>query len=266
MKPRPYQHWTRPVGLLVKEADEQFSTAFHGWLSPAQRLAVEDFGSVEDFTLDVDAFDTAYGFIAQGHASVDRGTCADMHLSQGMWFVQPGPCVIKFSADHLSAFVAIRHDFKALAACGGPVESMGRLSYIDGCSDTLLAAPAKLGDPCLNLLHFPGNINQTQHTHPSARLGIVLAGNGECIAWPNGADAPPEVTPLRKGIIFSIPTGCLHCFRTPTGGFMDVIAYHPDSDWGPTDEEHPMVNRTHVDGKKIDNTTAQHKARELARG
>lgn len=29
---------------------------------------------------------------------------------------------------------------------------------------------------------------------------------------------------------------------------MDVIAYHPDSDFGPQDEDHPMVNRTIVDG------------------
>ena len=29
---------------------------------------------------------------------------------------------------------------------------------------------------------------------------------------------------------------------------MDVIAYHPDSDFGPQDEDHPMINRTIVDG------------------
>jgi hypothetical protein len=27
---------------------------------------------------------------------------------------------------------------------------------------------------------------------------------------------------------------------------MDVIAFHPDSDWGPTDEKHPMLNRTYL--------------------
>ena len=29
---------------------------------------------------------------------------------------------------------------------------------------------------------------------------------------------------------------------------MAVIAYHPDSDFGPTHEVHPMINRTIVDG------------------
>jgi hypothetical protein len=27
---------------------------------------------------------------------------------------------------------------------------------------------------------------------------------------------------------------------------MDVIAFHPDSDWGPTDGIHPMLNRTFI--------------------
>ena len=27
-------------------------------------------------------------------------------------------------------------------------------------------------------------------------------------------------------------------------GFLDVIAWHPDSDFGPTDQDHPMINRT----------------------
>jgi hypothetical protein len=39
---------------------------------------------------------------------------------------------------------------------------------------------------------------------------------------------------------------------------MDVVPYHPDSDWGPTHEEHPMVNRTLVGGQKIDNTKGVH--------
>eukprot|EP00548_Thalassiothrix_antarctica_P011082 CAMPEP_0194153598 /NCGR_PEP_ID=MMETSP0152-20130528/56993_1 /TAXON_ID=1049557 /ORGANISM="Thalassiothrix antarctica, Strain L6-D1" /LENGTH=43 /DNA_ID= /DNA_START= /DNA_END= /DNA_ORIENTATION= len=29
---------------------------------------------------------------------------------------------------------------------------------------------------------------------------------------------------------------------------MDVIAAHPDSDYGPTNTDHPMVNRTIVNG------------------
>jgi len=31
---------------------------------------------------------------------------------------------------------------------------------------------------------------------------------------------------------------------------MDIIAYHPDSDFGPTDIDHPMLNRTYINHGK----------------
>jgi Cu/Ag efflux pump CusA len=58
---------------------------------------------------------------------------------------------------------------------------------------------------------------------------------------------------------------CEHRFITDTHT-MDVIAYHPDSDWGPTHDEHPMVNRTWVNGHKIDNHAPQHQAAAIIRG
>lgn len=158
---------------------------------------------------------------------------------------------------HEDALVLIieRIGFRGMTVYGGPIEDEGRLKYIDGCTDSLLVPPVKLGDPCLNHLHFPAGINQTMHTHPSVRIGIVAGGRGECIT-PFG-----NIT-LRPGMIFIIHevdgtsavgldgnmylTGS-HCFRTTDIG-MEVIAWHPDSDFGPTDEEHPMINRTMVDG------------------
>jgi len=65
-------------------------------------------------------------------------------------------------------------------------------------------------------------------------------------------------------LIFVIPTDGLHRFRTDAGQCMEVIPYHPDSDWGPSHEAHPMVNRTLVGGKKIDNTQGRHAEAELA--
>lgn len=56
------------------------------------------------------------------------------------------------------------------------------------------------------------------------------------------------VVPLEPGKIFRIHAEGRHKFRTLCGSDMVVIAYHPDSDYGPTDETHPMINRTLVDG------------------
>lgn len=148
-----------------------------------------------------------------------------------------------------------RLNYNGVFLLGGPIEEKGRLKYIDGCTDSLLIPPVKLGDPCFNHLHFPAGINQTMHTHPSMRVGIVVKGHGECVT-------PFGDVPLFPGQIFIIheETGIYatgydtkqylrgsHCFRT-FDGTMDVIAYHPDSDFGPQDEDHPMLNRTIVDG------------------
>jgi len=139
------------------------------------------------------------------------------------------------------ALVIEKLDYFGMHTFGGPIESLGRLKYIDGCTDSLLIPPVKLGDPCLNALFFPRNINQTQHTHPSMRVGIVIRGKGECIT-------PEGNIPLVAGLIFIIHEDGLHSFKTDEHSGMVVIAYHPDSDFGPTDEEHPMINRTIVEG------------------
>lgn len=147
-------------------------------------------------------------------------------------------------------------NFRAQTLFGGRIEPQGRLKYIDGCTDSLLIPPVKLGNPCLNHLHFPPNIDQTPHTHPSHRIGIVAQGHGECIT-------PFGNLPLTEGMIFIIKEydggsyskgldgkmyeNGTHSFKTTTSS-MDVIAFHPDSDFGPTDTEHPMINRTIVEG------------------
>ncbi len=123
---------------------------------------------------------------------------------------------------------------------GGPVEPEGRLKYIDGCTDSLLLPPWKKGEPCLNHLHFPPGIDQTMHTHPSVRLGVVVNGYGECIT-------PESKVPLEPGMTWIIEPEQQHKFRT-TDQVLDVLAYHPDSDYGPEDESHPMLNRTLIDG------------------
>src|SRR5262249_51232703 len=91
--------------------------------------------------------------------------------------------------------------------------------------------------PCLNHLHIPPHTAQSAHTHPSERIGVILRGSGECRT---GSGA---VYPLASGMGWRIPTGSVHSFFT-TDDSLDVIAWHPDSDFGPTDENHPMINRT----------------------
>lgn len=114
--------------------------------------------------------------------------------------------------------------------------SVGDLSYIDGCSNTVVIPPPRNGDACVNYLYFPPRINQTAHTHPSIRIGYVLAGSG--MARTNDGDIP-----LKAGDIFVLPRHTKHGFVT-SNGTMSLMVFHPDSEGGPTDERNPMKLRT----------------------
>jgi len=168
-------------------------------------------------------------------------TITDTHgtvrLSQGMYAVVPSECTVEPN-DGLAIAICYpeAHGFRQF---GGPLEAAGRLTYIDGCTDTLLVCPPRLGAPCLNHLHIPANTDQSFHTHPSDRLGVILSGSGWC-------DTPDGSLALSPGLAWYIRAGYEHRFRTETTS-LDVIAWHPDSDFGPTDENHPMINRTILD-------------------
>lgn len=153
-------------------------------------------------------------------------------LAAGSWFVAPGQTRVRGGRG-----VAIRvPDYLGMRQTGGPIEAVGRLRYIDGCTDTLLVCPPRLGEPCLNHLHVPPGTDQSFHVHPSARVGTIVRGAGRCLTDAGARDLSP-------GLGWIIPTGTRHAFRT-TSSSLDVLAWHPDSDFGPTDENHPMLNRT----------------------
>lgn len=177
---------------------------------------------------------TAFGMVTAGQTRLRDAESGPFDLSAGMFFVLPDGGV----AHGGSGLAAALFGYRGLRQIGGPLETAGRLRYIDGCSDTLLVCPPRLGDPCLNHLHIPPHTDQTPHTHPSVRIGVILRGTGEC-------RTPDGVYPLRPGMGWYIPAGCLHSFFTRDDA-LDVIAWHPDSDFGPRDDDHPMINRTQI--------------------
>lgn len=183
---------------------------------------------------------THYGYVDRGPAYLMVGGLS-LTLLPGMYFSVPG----RFAILGGRGIVASRENHRAFFHIGGPAEHAGRLKYIDGCTDSLLIPPIKKGDPCLNLLYFPAGIDQTAHTHPSDRIGMVMSGHGRCHAWNDGVEV---VTELEAGTIFCIHANGLHKFSTPFGDDMRVLAFHPDSDFGPTDQYHPMKSRTIIDG------------------
>ncbi len=157
----------------------------------------------------------------------------------GMYLSAPGGLQIRGGR----GFVVSQLGHHGVFMLGGPLESRGRLEYIDGCSDSLILPPVVRGDACLNMLHVPPGVDQTPHTHPSFRLGMITAGSGLCQTEEGECE-------LRPGMVWVIHPGGLHSFHTQQEP-LQIVAFHPDSDFGPTRDDHPMINRSLVDGKPI---------------
>lgn len=190
-----------------------------------------------DSDLELAAGSTHYVFAHTGASSLAYAG-ASFPLRPSMFGAVPGACSIAGRGAKGSGLVVSHGGYDAMFLLGGPIEPKGRLRYIDGCTDSVLLSPAVLGDPCLNHLHIPAGTTQTTHFHPSVRIGMVVRGEGVCIT-------PERELPLRAGLAFMIPANLLHSFCTRASS-LDVVVYHPDSDTGPTHEDHPMLNRTWI--------------------
>lgn len=224
-----------------KPADEAFQLVKleHGLL---RELDGGRLWGVEDGSLVLAGDATHFVFCWRGALTVRQGSCWPHVLSAGMWASVPGQCHLQPVGSDLSCGIVIsRHHWLGMFMVGGPLEERGRLRYIDGCTDSVLAPPVRMGDPCLNGLWFPMGTEQTMHTHPSVRVGMVVRGRGQCVT-------PGSVHDLEPGMVFVIPAGGEHRFRTGPESGLTVVAWHPDSDCGPTDVDHPMVRRTMVGG------------------
>jgi len=191
---------------------------------------------------------TLYGVVVEGTAWIYNGKLSTkgVLLKSGRYFTASGEVVIRLEAN--SAVVVIEKANYTGADTVGVVEPQGRLKYIDGCHDTILQGPIRFGEPVLNALYMPKGVNQTMHTHPSTRAGVVLHSEGAY------AETPAAKHRLNKGTVFYLPQNGRHKFRTDEADTtLALVAFHPDSDFGPSDEVHPMINRTlvDVDGEKV---------------
>lgn len=219
-----------PTGFLFSFEEDQHPSKVGGWNQSSLRL---------------DNSGTHFGFVQSGSATLSTSH-GRFEASPGMYFAIPGQAEIHGSGDGL---VVTRLGYRGFFHLGGPIEQTGRLRYIDGCTDSLLISPVVWGDPCLNLLSIPPQTDQTAHTHPSIRVGMIVRGEGMCRV----ADGD---VPLVPGQMFIIRPNGLHSFHTRDSSLL-IIAWHPDSDFGPTHETHPMLNRTLVSGRPV-NANGEH--------
>lgn len=179
--------------------------------------------------------DTAYGYLLRGRLAFENFVVRE----QQYFSLTATAARTMLACEEARGLLVIRKGFKGQNLVGGPLEQSGRLVYIDGCSDSVLVYPPRLGDASLNHLHFPEGILQSFHIHPSIRAGIVVSGKGQSHLAGN------TVKDLTPGSVFVLDERERHRFAT-TDAEMHIVAFHPDGDFGPTDSNHPMKNRTLV--------------------
>jgi quercetin dioxygenase-like cupin family protein len=197
--------------------------------------------SVAD-AIDVACWVDAYEHPAGATAFVLVAERAIVTVAHGAYPLARGSYAVLPDAAHIeggSGVVITTAHHRGFFMVGGPVEAGGRLRYIDGCTDSVLVAPIRRGDPCVNLLHLPPGTTQSDHIHPSVRVGLIVAGQGRCVL--SGGD---EVEALEPHTIFVLAPNTVHRFETDPHDGLLLMAWHPDSDIGPTDDDHPMLNRT----------------------
>ncbi len=194
-------------------------------------------------SLNLPAEGTHFGFIYQGHPVLHRQNSREKdkeyyRLHPGMYFCLPNKG--KIEGENSSGIVITFINYNGIFNLGGSIEQTGRLAYIDGGANSVLIPPIILGDPCLNAMYFPPGIDQTLHTHPSYRIGIIVKGNVDI-------ETPEAVVHLQPGSIFLIPANSLHKFRIHQTG-LTAVMFHPDSNIGFTHQNNPMLNRTMING------------------
>jgi quercetin dioxygenase-like cupin family protein len=188
---------------------------------------------IENHACELTPYSTTFGVVLHGHVSING---REIHTHE--FFSIPTVATQTIQA-HGRTVLFSRLGFMGQHIVAGKVDIKGRVSYIDGCTDSVLVYPPRKGDACLNSLYFPSQIDQTWHTHPTVRLGCVIAGQG--VSHTRGGDFA-----LNTGDVFMIEPHELHKFSTMNSDGMTIVAYHPDSDFGPTDEDHPMKNKTFI--------------------
>jgi hypothetical protein len=171
------------------------------------------------------ALSTTYGYVLEGEANFE----GEESITAGKYFCRwtKEQTRINYTG---KLVLFIRVGFKGQNLIGGPVEESGRLSYIDGSSDTILVYPPRIGDPIFSVVYFPKNTEQTFQMHSSVRMGAIISGGGYiCFD-----EAEENNVSLTLGDMICFEQNERHRIKT-TGNILQMIVYNPQGNWGPQD-------------------------------
>jgi hypothetical protein len=222
---------------------------YHGELGREDNTIIygfENFTQKRNENIVIEDVGGCFGYLNKGFMKLLYNNI-ELTIEEGFYFSIPTGFKIIEISNQYQFGLWVQKDYKA-SIQSGYVENDGRLNYIDGCKDSMLIQPIKKGNPCLNALYMPKGVNQTEHIHPSLRSGFIINGGAKC-------EQEKEVYNLVDGQMFILGKDVKHKFRTDFSDFikLKLVAFHPDSDFGAEDENHPMINRTIVEGVSASN-------------
>lgn len=198
----------------------------------------------------IPVFERGYSYYVYVHQISSNG--AKLELYKGMSFPLAKGTIFRTSPNEKFRLIGVDYglvikmkNVNDIFQINPFFETEGRLKYIDGCMDTLILSPIISGFPCLSSLFFPHGVKQTIHIHPSFRIGMVVSGEGYCVT-------PGNRIHMCSGDLIIVHTGGLHSFETEQSP-MTLISFHPDSEFGPSDLSHPMIDKTIIEGKSAVN-------------
>lgn len=124
------------------------------------------------------------------------------------------------------------------------LEGITVLPYVNGCSTRQLMAPARPGDPTIQLLKIPAHsAEQAHHIHSTVRVVYVVDGKGKSIVGMEGKMVEYDLVPGTVGIFDPM---CPHHFTTPYGQHIKVVPLHVFSSVGGAESMHPMFHGTYM--------------------
>jgi|TARA_R110000787_G_scaffold105652_2_gene213129 quercetin dioxygenase-like cupin family protein len=222
---------------------------YHGELGREDETIIYGFENISqkrNTKIKIEEKGGCFGYLNKGFLKLKYNGII-LTINEGFYFSIPTGFEIIEISDKYQFGLWVHTNYEASIQTGY-VEDDGRLNYIDGCKDSMLIQPIKKGNPCLNALFMPKGVNQTEHIHPSLRSGFIIKGGAKC-------EQEKEVYNLIEGQIFILGKDVKHKFRTDFSDFikLKLVAFHPDSDFGAEDENHPMINRTIVEGVSASN-------------
>lgn len=177
-------------------------------------------------------------YIGDHDINIELGDCA-FYVNDEMTeaFIRKGPARI-----HSTRLATIIRGYMPEDK-SSTITGWTNLPYVNGCSTKQIFPPERIGDPTLQLLDIPPHsAEQAHHIHSTARVVLVLRGNGYSVVGMGKSVIRERLYPGKVVVLHKMSP---HHFETDCDRLI-VLPLHVFSSTGAMEKNHPMFNGTHT--------------------